>query len=69
MADFCLLTMVAHPSLQKTPGTPNLIASPGGISAANESPSRPPGSGWLWLGKKINQSSEPLGKGLAWSGA
>lgn len=47
----------------KTPVSPHLIASPGGISAANESPSRQPGSSWLWLGKKVNW---PELKGTSW---
>lgn len=66
MADLYLLTMAARPRPcpnQRPQGPPNLIASPGGISAASESPSRQPGSSWLWLGKRVNW---PELRGTGW---
>ena len=56
-------TLAPAPIVLKTPGRPNLIASPGGISAGSESPSRWPGSSWLWLGKKVTW---PERKGPSW---
>ena len=51
------------PPLLNTHGPANLISSPGGISAASESPSRQLGSLWLRLGKKGNwpERGEPAG--------
>lgn len=56
-------TLAPVPTVLKASGRPNLIASPGGISAGSESPSRRPGSSWLWLGKKVTW---PEHRGSSW---
>lgn len=55
--------LAPDPAPPENPGPTNLIASPGGISAASESPSRQLGFLWLQLGKKGNwpERGEPAG--------